>query len=435
MRTFARDRDASVGSIRTEPLWQEECPRPADFPAAAGVPEAVDVAIVGGGYTGLSAAIALAEVGASTAVLERHGIGWGASSRNGGMALCGFQRGMPRVFRRFGESLGRELWAASLEALALVENIHREEGLPFERTGELLLAAKPSHAAGLEAEAGWFQKNLGHGVRFLHREELEGEVGTDAFPCGLLDPSGGGVQPVRLLHALARRAARSGAVLVEEAGVDGLERDGGGFILRTARGAVRAREVLIASGGYTDRLAKGLKRRLVPVGSYIISTEPLPPEVGRRLSPTRRMMYDSKNFLSYFRLLGDGRLLWGGRNNLRTDLDLLQSASSLRRAMLKVFPYLEEFRITHSWTGNVDVSADRMPHLGRLGGVRYALGYGGHGVAMALYLGREAALRMSGAKARSPFEEIPHPSIPLYRDRPWFLPLLAAYYRLKDRLS
>lgn len=421
--------------MRTISFWLDDAPRCKDLPMNDRLPDKVDVAIVGSGYTGLSAAIELARAGASVVVLERHEIGWGASSRNGGMILCGFQRAMPSVFSRFGVSLGRELWQASLDAVSLVERIHREDGLPLETGGELLLAAKPSHREWLRRDAEWFHRELGHSVRYLCREELSSEIGSNIFHGGLCDTLGGGIHPVRFVYTLAQRAIRGGAILAENTSVRGIERAGPGFLLRLSSGTLCSSEVLLATSGYTELLVKGLKRRVIPVGSYIIVTEPLLPEVARQLSPTRRMMYDSKNFLNYFRLLPDGRLLWGGRYSLATGQDLCQSAAELRQGMLQAFPYLEGYAITHSWTGHVDVSADRMPHLGRIQGIWYALGYGGHGTAMATYLGREAARRISGTISRSPFEEIPHPAIPFYRDRTWFLPLVSAYYWWKDWTS
>jgi glycine/D-amino acid oxidase-like deaminating enzyme len=196
-----------------------------------------------------------------------------------------------------------------------------------------------------------------------------------------------------------------------------------------------AQEVLVATNGYTDRLIPRLKARIFPVGSYIIVTEPLPPALQAEISPKGRMFYDSKWFLNYFRLTPDGRLLWGGRNNLSTNLDLQESARRLRQQMVRTFPQVQDIPTTHTWTGQLGLTFDLMPHIGRIDGVHYALGYCGHGLSIATYLGREAGLLLAGEKTSSPFAEIPHQTYFFYRHRPWFLPFAAHYYRFLDWVS
>jgi glycine/D-amino acid oxidase-like deaminating enzyme len=182
-------------------------------------------------------------------------------------------------------------------------------------------------------------------------------------------------------------------------------------------------------------LVPKLKPRVFPVGSYIVVTEPLPPDLQHMLSPKGRVFYDSKWFLNYFRLTPDGRMLFGGRNDLSTDLDLMESARRLRQQMVRVFPELDDVPITHTWTGQLGLTFDLMPHIGRVNGVHYAFGYGGHGVSIATYVGTEIGLLLSGQKTRSPFAEIPHQTMFFYRKQPWFLPLAATYYRARDWLT
>lgn len=210
---------------------------------------------------------------------------------------------------------------------------------------------------------------------------------------------------------------------------------GDGFAVHTSKGVLRAKDVLIATNGYTDRLVPSLKPRVFPVGSYIIVTEPLPLELQKELSPEGRMFYDSKNFLNYFRLTPDGRMLWGGRNDLSTDLDLQRSASLLRAELVHTFPQLEGIPLTHTWTGKLGITFDLMPHIGRVDGIHYAFGYGGHGLALATYLGSEIGKLLAGQISSSPFAEIPHPTMFFYRSEPWFIPVAARYYRLADWLS
>ena len=193
--------------------------------------------------------------------------------------------------------------------------------------------------------------------------------------------------------------------------------------------------MVMATNGYTDRTIPELKPKVIPIGSYIIVTEPLPHELQDELSPKRRMYYDTKRFINYFRLTPDGRMLWGGRNNLSVNLDLEESSRILGQQLTAVFPQLEGVPLTHSWSGKLGVTFDLMPHIGRVDGVWYANGYSGHGLSIATYLGTELGLLISGEKDRSPFEEIPHQTMFFYRNRPWFLPFAARYYRLLDWLG
>jgi glycine/D-amino acid oxidase-like deaminating enzyme len=420
-----------------DPFWRAQYPRPEDLPVAKELPERVDVAIVGSGYTGLNAVRVLAQSGASVSVLERETIGWGASSRNGGMATAGLKRPIKAIFDTYGKQRGRVFWRASLEAIDLVEEVVRSEKIDcdWRRTGHVCLAYKPSHFEAMRETVRWLRDELGHECRALSPAELSAEIGSRVFHGGILDEHSGGLQPAKYVYGLARAVARHGARLHEGVVVSRVVPLREGFEIQTNQGVLRAGEVLIATNGYTDNLVPELKRRIFPVGSYIIVTKPLPAELQAELVPKGRMLYDSKNFLNYFRLTPDGRMLWGGRNDLSTDLDLERSAGILRAQLVHTFPQLRGVPLTHSWTGRLGITFDVMPHIGRVDGIHYALGYGGHGVAVASYLGTEVGRWMAGQIATSPFAEIPHPTKFFYRDEPWFVPIAARYYRLVDWMS
>jgi glycine/D-amino acid oxidase-like deaminating enzyme len=224
--------------------------------------------------------------------------------------------------------------------------------------------------------------------------------------------------------------------LVENAGVTRIRRENGAYRLITPRGEVRAREVLLATNGYTTPdVAPKARSGVMPIGSYIISTEPLPGALQEELSPKGRMFYDSKQYLNYFRLSPDGRMVFGGRNNLSTTLDLAESARRLHARMLEVYPQLEGYPLTHSWTGKLGVTYDLMPHVGREKGVWFAYGYGGHGVSIASYLGYQVGQMLAGAPADVPFIDIPHPRFFFTRWDRFYLPFVAQYYRLLDALG
>lgn len=417
-------------------FWLDGMEWPPELQPAT-LPDRIDVAIVGGGYTGLNAARALLKSGATVAVLERHTIGWGASSRNGGLLTTGTKVAPEVMFKRYGRELGREFWRVSLASIDMVEEIIDEEEIDcqFLRSGQVALAYKPAHFEAMQKNVAWYQKHLDYSLRPLSPEELGQEIGTDAYFGGLLDENGASLDPAKYVLGLGAALARDGALLCQNTEVLRIEKLPTRYQIQTSQGVLEAKEVLIATNGYTDRLVAAVRRRVFPVGSYIVVTEPLPAEIGQRLSPKNRVYYDSKNFLNYFRLTPDGRLLFGGRNNLSTGLPLRESAARLRARMLELFPYLEDFPVTHSWSGRLGMTFDLMPHIGRLNGVYYALGYCGHGVSLATYVGSEAGALIAGEKKRSPFMEIKHPTRFFYRHRTWFLPLAARYYRWRDQMD
>lgn len=423
--------------MKLENLWTEQSPRPDDLLVAEQPPASVDVVIVGSGYTGLTAAITLAKSGASVAVLEAETIGWGASSRNGGITSPGQKKAISKIFKAYGPEKGRALWQISLDAIDLIERYIQEENIDcgWHRDGYVALAYKPSHYDHLREYAEWVEKHLDYPTTLVPPAELGSEIGTDKFYGGLSDPNGGGLQPAQYVFGLAQAAARHGAFLCEETQVTGVKRREGGFEVVTNRGVVRAGEVVFATNGYTENVVPGLKSKVFPVGSYIIVTEPLTEDLQREISPRQRMFWDTKSFLNYFGLTHDGRMLWGGRNDLSTNLDLEVSAGILREQMVETFPQLAGIPVTHTWTGKLGITFDLMPHIGRVKGVHYALGYGGHGMAGATYLGTEIGLRLSGQKKASLFEDIPHQTYFFYRNRPWFIPFAAMWYRFQDSIS
>jgi glycine/D-amino acid oxidase-like deaminating enzyme len=428
--------------MKERPYWSDTVapfsPAPHDFPAR------VDVAIVGGGYTGLSAARELARSGARVAVLEANTLGWGASSRNGGMVLTGLKSSAGALVKRFGMETARALFCTSLDAINHVERVVREEGLAcdFRRCGHIELAYKPGHFAGFIREAELLQKHFQHPVRLVDKAHLGDEIETDLYHGGLVDEASAGLNPAQYAVGLAQAAERAGAGLFENARVTHIEHDaaGTGFAVTTARGKLHADQVMIATNGYTERLVPWLQRRIIPIGSYIIATEPLPPELAQRVSRHRRMMFDSKNFLYYFRLSADNRMIFGGRAgfmpaNAHT---VRESAAILRRGMLEVYPQLKDIAVEYAWGGTLGFTFDLLPHAGTTAaGIHYALGCGGHGVALLSYLGACVAQHIAGRRIENPLFTLPFPTAPanLYRGNPWFLPLAGLYYRLLDAIS
>ena len=258
-----------------------------------------------------------------------------------------------------------------------------------------------------------------------------------------MDEVSGGVNPARYVAGLGRAAERAGAAIIEHTPVRQIEpaaRQGTpGWQVKTARGDLWAREAFIATSGYTGKTTPALQKRIIPIGSFIIVTEVLPEELAREISPRNRMIYDSKNYLHYYRLTPDRRMLFGGRAAFfpETHSTVRRSAEILQRSMVEIFPQLRNVEVQYVWGGTLDFAFDIMPHAGKLDGLFFALGYAGHGVAMATYLGTKMAESILDGQTENPFSAIPFPGAPLglYNGRPWFLPFAGLWYKLLDWLQ
>ncbi len=420
--------------MKTENFWTTEHTPPAGV-SVSDLPTPVDVAIVGSGYTGLNAALALAKAGARVAVLEQQTIGWGASSRNGGMLTPGLKAKLKSIVQREGLEKARFFWQWSLDAIDHVAEVVREEDIDcdFVRPGHVALAYKPAHFEGYKKHVAWMKDTFGYtGGRLVAPSDLHAEIGSASYFGGISDDHSAALQPAQYVFGLARAVARHGVQLVEHAEVTGIQKQGSEYIVSTRQGQVRASEVLLATNGYTTGMISHARNGIFPIGSYVTVTEPLPADLQAELSPKGRIFYDSKWFLNYFRLTPDGRMLFGGRNNLSTSLDLHESAQQLQTRMLEVFPQLRDVSITHTWTGKLGITFDLMPHIGRVNGIHYAYGYGGHGASISSYLGKEIGQLIAGQKASTPFAEIKHPRSFITRFDKMYLPFVAAWYRLLD---
>jgi glycine/D-amino acid oxidase-like deaminating enzyme len=426
--------------VKEHPYWWDTVPPQSAIrnPQSA-IPAKVDVAIVGAGYTGLAAARQLARAGATIVVLEREHVGWGASSRNGGQVLTGLKLDPSTLVERFGETRARELFEVGGAAIDRLEALIAEESIDCEytRSGHIQAAWKPSHFEGFRTEQQLLARVFNHRVHLLSRAEQRSELGTDRYHGVMIDERSGAINPAQYVHGLAAAACRAGATIVSGAAVTRLERQPAGFRVTSSAGTVDARDVLLATNGYTNGAAPELRRRLIPIGSYIIGTEPLDASTADALLPRHRMAFDSKNFLYYFRITADRRLLFGGRAEFgRPDPESTRRAAGiLRSGMVEVFPQLASARIDYAWSGNVAFTRDQMPRAGLLDGMYYAGGYGGHGVAMATHLGEQIARRIAGEPVTHPFFDDRFAAIPMYSGTPWFLPLVGAYYQVKDWLQ
>jgi glycine/D-amino acid oxidase-like deaminating enzyme len=409
------------------------------------LPAIADVAIIGAGFTGLSAALALAKRGAKVVVLESETIGWGASSRNGGMVLTGLKLGVNKLISMYGRDLTRRMYAASLETIDTVERLIKEENIAcdFARSGHLEVACKPAHFGDYSRQVEVIAREFNHQLRVVPRDQLRNEIGSDIYYGGMVDEISAGLNPARYVAGLAAAAIRAGAQICEQTRLQSIQREArngtAGFRLATSRGPIWALNVLVGTSGYTGPSTPALQKKIIPIGSFIITTEVLPESLARELSPHNRQIYDSKNFLYYYRLTPDNRMLFGGRAAFfpETDQTIRKSAEILQRGMIDVYPQLRDTKVEYVWGGTLDFCFDIMPHAGQVDGIYFALGYAGHGVAMATYQGQKMAEWIAQGKTDNPFAEIPFPGAPLglYNGKPWFLPFAGAYYKVLDWVS
>jgi glycine/D-amino acid oxidase-like deaminating enzyme len=422
--------------VKLTPYWLDTATPSGDYRRTP-VPEHADVVVVGAGLTGLSAALELAKQGAQVVVVDEHTVGWGASGRNGGMATTGLAIGFGTAIKRYGEQRAVGMFREYNRAIDTVESLVTENGIDcdFERSGKLSLAFKPAHLTGMYATQKSLAKLADYHVTVVPKAQIHDEIGTDFYHGAMVDPLGAGVHVGKFVHGLAQAAIAAGAVICEDAKAMKLSRISGEVHdVQTTRGVIRAGKVLVATSGYTGSLTPWLQRRVVPVGSFIIVTEPLAQDVVDRILPHRRQAADAKLLTYYFRITPDNRLLFGGRarfalSNPESDL---KSAEILQRAMTTLFPYLSGTRIDYTWGGLVDISMDQMVHAGIHDGVFYSICYSGHGVQMASHMGKQMALRLTGQPSTEVWKSLKFPPVPGHFGPPWFLPFIGLGAKVVD---
>jgi glycine/D-amino acid oxidase-like deaminating enzyme len=337
------------------------------------------------------------------------------------------------------------MYAASLETIDCVEQIVREEKIEcnFSRCGHLEVACKQRHFDGYEESAALVKREFNHELRIISKSELRTEIGSDIYFGGMVDETSAGVNPARYVAGLAQAAQRAGACLHDHTRVTSVESETNNaarkFRLQTSRGVLTAREVVLASGAYTTEATPALRKKIIPIGSYIIATESLPADLARELSPRNRMIYDSKHFLYYYRLTPDHRMLFGGRAAFfpETENTVRHSAEILRRGMFTVYPQLRDVKVEFVWGGTLDFTLDVMPHAGKIDGMYFATGFAGHGVAAATWFGAKLAGLICGEPNDIPFEGIPFRGAPpgLQSGNTWALPLAGVWYKILDVLT
>ena len=398
-----------------------------------------DVAVIGGGFTGLGAARQLAKAGTRVVVLEADRVSCGASGRNGGHLNNGLAHSYLAAKSELGKERAIALYRAFDASIDTLEALIDEEGIEcsFRRAGKLKLASKRLHFDAIARNFEAVHREVDPETALLSAQDLSAEVGSPFFGA-MLSKKSAMMHMGRYGIGLAEAAKRRGAIIFEKAAVTAQAREGARHRLSTSRGSVTADQVLLATGAYTTPNFSYFRRRIVTVGSFIIATRPLDASEVATTMPGNRTCVNSMNVGNYFRLAPDNRLIFGGRARFSATSDQRSDAKSgglLADNLTRTFPQLAGIPIDYCWGGLVDMTSDRYPRAGYQDGLWYAMGYSGHGAQLSTHLGMIIADAMLGREDRNPIKGLRWPAVPGHFGKPWFLPLVGMYYKMLDRIQ
>jgi glycine/D-amino acid oxidase-like deaminating enzyme len=422
--------------IKEATYWMDPHPTTKNY-SNKPLPQKTDVLVIGSGYTGVVTALQLKKANVDVTLIDKGRIGSEASSKNGGMALTGLTVGLHKVKKKFGKEKMVQFFQESLESVNCVERLVAEGSIDchFERNGFLEAAFKPAHYDGLKEEQEFLAEHLNHTTLLVPPEKMREEIGSDLYHGALVEQVSAGVHPAKYIAGVIRMADEAGVDIHEYLEAQKIYRTAGKFKVSTSRGPILAERVVVGTNGYTSNLTPWQMRRVVPVESLMIATAELPPEVAKPLVPNNRMIFDTKRFLYYFRLSPDGkRMLFGGRPK-KFWKPTIDKAKDMRKDMLRVYPQLEKYAIEYVWFGKVCFTVDRFPIIGERAGIYYAMGYCGHGVAMATYFGFKLSDMILGKGLDTAFADKKFTPIPLYWGKPWFLPIAHTYFKFLDKIQ
>ena len=426
---------------RAAPYWWEEAEPQLSARATPQetLPARTDVLVVGAGYSGLSAALTLARAGREVVVVDSAKPGFGCSSRNGGLIGPSFHKmGLDGLTAAFGQPKAHAMLRESMESLAWLKRFISDEniGCGLHLTGRFRGAPQPENYEAIARECEGLARATGLRFEMVPKARQHEEIGSEHYHGGVIYPDDGHLHPGLLALGFAQLVLAAGARIIAPARLTGLRREGGTFLAEVAGRRICARDVVVATNGYTGPELPFFARRVIPIRSAIIATEPLRNGLMAELSPNNRGFGDSSRLVLYYRPSPDGaRMVFGGRAFDLSDKPQ-NYVPDLSRLMHRVFPQLRDSRITHAWSGTVAYTFDHAPHLGSHEGLHFVMGYCGSGVGRAGFYGRKLALKMLGdAEGHTELDGQAFPTRPFYRGRPWFLPAVLRWNSLMDRLG
>lgn len=428
------DSDLFADDFRPEPYWWTAAPRPES--AIAALPAQADVVVVGSGYTGLSAALTLARAGRGVVVLEAGPPGFGASSRNAGFVGKTFKHSFASLLETAGQNYAIAVYRELDNAFNHVTGLIADEKIACHYTtcGRYMAANSPAHYDGMARELELRQKHLGADSQMISRTDQHREFASELYHGGAVIPDLASLHPGLYHLGLLDRVLAAGAAVHGHTAVTGIDGGEGAFAVTTGRGIVRARDVVLATNGYTRGATPWLRRRAIPFRGFMIATDVIPEDQLARILPNARTVHDFNNNLVYLRRAPDApRLLLGGLTGTMTD-DLTVMARRLHARLCTILPDMAGVKLSRAWNGFGAGTFDLYPHIGTHNGMHYALGYCFAGVPMGTYLGHKMALRLLGdPAAETVFAGRPFPAKWWYHGTPWFLPAYMARYNWLDR--
>lgn len=425
--------------MKMVPYWLDTR---APFSSAAKEPIAgrADVVVIGGGFTGLSCALAVAKKGASVVLLEADIVGGAASGRNGGQCNTGFFHDYATAMRQLGGETARKIYQSYNDAVDTVERIVTEEGIDcsFRRVGKLKLAMSPAAFESFKSYVDLVNREVDPNVYTVPANRIREEIGADMFHGGVIYPKSGMLHVGRFTVGMAEAATRHGARIHEHTPVIGLTRlNGRRYRVETARGSIEADQVVIATGISAKGPFAYFRRRIVPVGSFVIATEQLPQSVIDDLIPKHRTVTVAKGLGHYYRVSPDNRIIFGGRAQFAVSSPKVdrKGGDILVKSLREIHPQIKDVRVDYCWGGMIEVTRDRFARAGEHEGMYYSLGYSGSGVQEATHMGTVLARMLDGDASANPYSSLNWPAIPGHFGTPWFLPFVGAWYKAKELLG